>query len=304
VYYGPAGMYGNQGGVINPYEVSTENNASLLAGLLMLQAVLTAHGQPNAMIQTMIYGDGGKTTAGMLSYFKNNAWDEQAKTFYQGGFANQPGKAAWIPTTEPQAVDVNTWTVTVLGQPLIDSWFGAGTANTIWQSVKTWGGFYGPDNTLWGVGYSDKDGNGGGKFNANGILSTEWSAGAINMVQALMTQYGSSSPYYANLKNDFDSMINHEMSLRTDQYLNQSQAFPHGITSTFNSLVPMANNQLGFLYASKRYLIPFGWLANPLPSTCSTAWILMQYYHFNPFTLGGSFTSNFTVKKPGTIYVG
>jgi hypothetical protein len=294
IYYGPDGMFGNTGGKINPYEVSTENNASILAGLLMLQEVLTAKGQTNNIIHTMIYGD-GVSTAGILSFFKNNAWDPVNHTFYQGGFADQPGQPEWKPTTEPQAVDVNTWTVTVLGQPLIDSWFGAGMANTIWENVKSWGGFFGPDNTLWGVGYSSQDGNGGGKFNSHGILSVEWTVGAINMVKALMSQYGSDSRVYANLQKDFDSMTTHVMSLRTDKYAQNAQAFPQGISSSLNSLVPIPDDKLAFLYASKRYSIPFGWYANPLPSTCSTAWILMQYYNFNPFTLGGGYAANFPV---------
>ena len=296
VYYGPANMYGNQGGVINPYEVSTENNASLLAGLTILQQILNAHGQPNSTIQTLIYGDNGATTAGILSYLKNNAWNPATQTFYQGGLANQPGQPAFVPTAEPQAVDVNTWAVTVLGQPLIDSWFGAGTANTIWQKVKSWGGFYGPDNTLWGVGFSDQDGNGGGTFNANGILSVEWTVGAINMVKALMVQYGPAHPAYAALKADYENMLHHLSSLRTDQYANYASAFPQGIAPTFNKLVPLQDNQLGFLYASKRYAIPFGWFANPLPSTCATAWMIMEYYGYNPFVLGGGYVPNY-VKK-------
>jgi hypothetical protein len=50
------------------------------------------------------------------------------------------------------------------------------------------------------------------------------------------------------------------------------------------------------LYASKRYAIPFGWFANPLPSTCATAWMIMEYYGYNPFTLGGGYVPNY-VKK-------
>ena len=46
-----------------------------------------------------------------------------------------------------------------------------------------------------------------------------------------------------------------------------------------------------YLYASKRYFIPFGWNANPLPSTCSTSWVIMLQKHFNPFVLGGGYPS-------------
>jgi hypothetical protein len=44
---------------------------------------------------------------------------------------------------------------------------------------------------------------------------------------------------------------------------------------------------LPWLYASRRYLIPFGWQANPLPSTCATAWALLLDAHYDPFGLGG-----------------
>jgi len=43
------------------------------------------------------------------------------------------------------------------------------------------------------------------------------------------------------------------------------------------------------LYANKRTYIPFGWWANPLPATSSTAWGLMVDAEFNPFYLGGHY---------------
>jgi hypothetical protein len=42
-----------------------------------------------------------------------------------------------------------------------------------------------------------------------------------------------------------------------------------------------------YLYASKRYRIPFGWYANPLPSTSSSAWIVMLADNYDPFGYGG-----------------
>jgi hypothetical protein len=43
-----------------------------------------------------------------------------------------------------------------------------------------------------------------------------------------------------------------------------------------------------YVYASRRYAIPFGWYANPLPSTCATAWVLMLAAGFDPFGYGGA----------------
>src|SRR5262249_8326489 len=45
------------------------------------------------------------------------------------------------------------------------------------------------------------------------------------------------------------------------------------------------------LYASQRYNIPFGWYANPIPSTTSTSWTIFLHYDYNPFQLGGSYNS-------------
>lgn len=36
-----------------------------------------------------------------------------------------------------------------------------------------------------------------------------------------------------------------------------------------------------------RYAIPFGWFANPLPSTASTSWAVFADADFNPLYLGG-----------------
>ena len=37
-----------------------------------------------------------------------------------------------------------------------------------------------------------------------------------------------------------------------------------------------------YLYANRRAMVPFGWHANPLPSTCATAWRIMLARNFNP----------------------
>ena len=42
-----------------------------------------------------------------------------------------------------------------------------------------------------------------------------------------------------------------------------------------------------YLYSSRRYLVPFGWYGNPLPSTSSTAWAILVADHYDPFGYGG-----------------
>ncbi|MBI2811989.1 MAG: hypothetical protein HYX67_14330, partial [Candidatus Melainabacteria bacterium] len=184
----------------------------------------------------------------------------------------------------------------------VDSWFGFGTANQIWQNIKSWGGFFGPDKKIWGVGYSDQDGNGTNGNYKNGINSGEWTAGAINLLRCLITQYteaSTSSKYTADqqkqakafvqsLQNDHDSMFAKLMTLRSDKYLT-TKAYDGVRPTGYAQLIPMPADKIAFLYASKRYMIPFGWFANPIPSTTSTSWAVMLHYNFNPFSADGSY---------------
>jgi len=43
----------------------------------------------------------------------------------------------------------------------------------------------------------------------------------------------------------------------------------------------------GYMYANKRYFIPWGWYSNAVGSLCSTSWSIFNKYEFNPFILGG-----------------
>lgn len=321
VWYAVKGSLGNTGSQTVDYQVSTENNASTLAGLIAFQKVLndelqyetylTATQQTEiksalTTIQTLIYGSGG--SGGIMGYLQNFAWDKTNGIFYQGGKADEPGQPTWSPTIEPKAVDVNTWGISVLGQPLIDQWQGFGTAFQIWQNVKSWGGFYGPvnpgsqDTELWGVGYSDQDNNGKTGNYKDGIISAEWTAGAVNMVRVLITQYtaaetsskytakeqGQAAQYVQCLQKDHDSMVKHLLSLRNDQYA-KTDAYATTRPTGYNNLIPISPDKLAFVYASKRYMIPFGWFSNPIPSTTSTSWSLMLHYNYNPFNPDGTY---------------
>lgn len=310
VYYAPAGTLSNQGTeIVSPYQVSIENNFSLYAGLKLLEETLRAiqknedglareeRATINTALNTIaIMINGGRVlpnraTEGLLAFFKTKAWQNGA--FVQGGLANDPDeKASWVPTLDPKAVDVTTWGISALGPKIIDEWFGAGAAYDSWQQLKTWGA-YGVGRVLWGVGYSNKDGNGvnpdGGY--RQGILSAEWTAGAINMLRAMTHYYAQISSasndsaaafYVLNLKEDAAAMLNGVQKLRFNNYV--KARFP-GVPQNYSRLISQSSGP--YLYASKRYLIPFGWYANPLPSTCSTAWIIMLANNFDPFTYGG-----------------
>lgn len=311
VYYVPAGTLSNQGDQFtNPYQVSVENNASLYAGLRVLESTLRAAlaGEKDlgksekervnsalTTIDAMINGgqvNKNKPTAGLLNFFRVYAW--RNNEFVQGGLANDPNESAtWVPALKPRAVDANTWGIAALGAKQIDRWFGFGAAYKNWQQVKSWGA-YGVKNKLWGVGFSDEDGNG---MNADGsyrqgILSAEWTAGAINMVRSLIKRYeltpinsvdyAKSKSYVQHLKEDEHAMVEAMLTLRVDHY--GKTDFP-GKPSNYQSLA--LSSSKSYLYASKRYFIPFGWYANPIPSTCATAWAIMLADHYDPFAYAG-----------------
>ena len=311
VYYAPAGTVANQGDqLINPYEVAVENTLSLYAGLQILRATLQSTlehdktlpptdkaliNQALHLADVMINGgilEGNRKTAGLLAFFKDSAW--RNGEFVQGGFAGDPSRASgWIVNSQPKAVDVNTWGVAALGARQIDQWFGFGAAYQNWQQVKQWGG-YGVGKTLWGVGFSDQDGNG---INADGtyrqgILSTEWTAGAILMVRNMLayyqtiprasSQYDTARRFLESLAHDEQAMLTAIKNLRIDTYA--TVGFP-GQPHNFAKLLSLPTRP--YVYASKRYLIPFGWYANPMPSTCATAWMIMLANRYDPFAYGG-----------------
>jgi hypothetical protein len=316
VYYAPAGTLQNGGETpVNPYFVSVENNLSLFAGLRILRATLadeisaepTLTGDARkqivrvtALIDTMLSGGplpGNRRTKGLREFLHALAWRQGE--FVQGGFANDPESAEeWRPVLEPKAVDVNTWGVAALGSRQIDEWFGFGAAYQLWEKLKSWGA-YGKGRTLWGVGYSDADGNGqtaDGVFSA-GVLSAEWTAGAIVMVRNMIDHYRSippSSPdaeraraFEAKLRKDEEDMIVGVQNLRFSRYTHGSLP---GKPRDYETLIVEPTTPVRsepYLYSSKRYRIPFGWYGNPIPSTSSTAWAILLADHYDPFGYGG-----------------
>jgi len=281
IFYATEGSLGNVGDdPINPYEISVENNASALGGLWIFQDLLKLcyeHDQELNFIQKesviSAIDQIDRMVEKMLSFFKEYAWDEKQGIFLQGGFAE---RGTWTPTYSPKAVDVQTWTIAVLGQERVDTWHGFGSAYRAWESTKQWGGYFGPDGELWGVGYSDED--------DNALYSAEWTIGAINLVRSLIQGYEGSDEIVNQLKSDEKSMLAHLLTLRSDHY---SETYKDVCPRNYDSLLSLPKDNLAFLYANKRYFIPFGWYANPLPSTCSTSWALMLQFGFNPFILGG-----------------
>ena len=308
VYYAPAGTLQNQGAAgVSPYFVSIENNLSLFAGLGILRATLAAElaaarlsadeknriASAARLIDAMLSGGrlpDGRHTKGLREFLRAAAWRQGE--FVTAGFANEPGaQDEWRPSPGPRAVDVNTWGVAALGARQIDAWFGFGAAYRLWERLKQWGG-YGEGRTLAGVGYSDADSNGRtpeGNFRA-GVLSAEWTAGAIVMVRNMIQHYRATpgaTPLVAKLAQDEARMLDGIQQLRFGRYV--AASIPGKPPDYANLIVEPATpaGSEPYLYASRRYFIPFGWYGNPLPSTAASAWVILVADRYDPFGYAG-----------------
>ncbi len=240
-------------------EISNENNFSLLAGLRMLRQVLGDQHPQTARVQRLI--------TGIENHFSKNLYLASQGIFSRGGFlrkdsAGQPRYVAY----DDLAVDVQTWGITVLSADWVDRNFGEGTAHTIWTNTKQRSGVI-QNGVLQGVGFTD----------SNDILSGEWTMGAVLMAKEMARHYRAAHADWATeLDNDVRTMRQGVESLRTTD----------------------ADGAISYKYANKRYFIPFGWWANPIPSIASSAWVAFADSNFNPFVLGGQSGARLAVERP------
>jgi len=263
VYYAPRNTWDGADLAIGD-SVSTENAASLLAGLKMLLYILNT--RSSRTYQSWI--PRVQNLVNHVTNYIHSSYNFQYGYFSQGGkFNGQTKQWTWV--TEPFfAVDCQTWVITVVGRDIIDSWFGEGTTLGIWNNTKKIGGYmYNPTST-WarGVGFSDNT--------KDQVFSGEWSLGAINMLYVLANTYAGT-----------------EKSALQAEAAFMRQALEIDLVTTgplFNT--PAAT---GVFYANKRYNIPFGWFANRLWSTASVGWTVAMDKQFNPFFLGGAMKSDY-----------
>ncbi len=311
LYYAPKGTLGNSGAVTNPYEVAIENNASMMAGLLMLEQALdvTLKQRSDAQYEAgltltreILYGRERasvpyKKTAGLLPFFMNTAWDKSKNRFYTHGYANDPSRSQewYVDPATINAVDANSWTIATLGPKFLDTYLdngnaGAGTTYKIWTELQKWG-VYRANGTIMGVGFDD---SGLAEGKKQEIMSAEWTFGAIGMLRA-MTMYDEYQDHHAELQGVITDMKEGLKHLSTDYYPDSAvfaKDVPQTKTQKYDQLVIPGMNKTtsqGMVYASKRYFIPFGWWANAVPSTASTAWAVMEHYPYNPFSFGGHY---------------
>merc|ERR1711916_337689 len=99
-------------------------------------------------------------------------------------------------------------------------------------------------------------------------MGAEWTFGAINMAQILSGRYAAAgnAEYAKSLLEDAQSMYN-QVTLPWPQGLR----FPDG----------------SYVYANKRFFIPWGWFSNPISALCSTGWSVFQAANCDPFHYGG-----------------
>lgn len=310
IYYATNGSQGNTGLAVPAGEISVENNVSILAGLNLLKNILsTLPADPEVqdtinVINIMIWGGtmpNGETTSGILNYLKAHGYNKDEGVFSQGGTYV---KGSYSANDKDFALDVNTWGISALGPKTLDAWYGSGTAYKIWKKARDLAGYCQGDNvrdpatgackpgSLWGVGYTrqrESDITIDGKHYDQQVMSSEWTAGAINTVKTLTEYYaqnpGLSDAQKQELASDLKSMNENLLKLQTDRYFEAQFSGSEEAKNYLSKDIP--SDEVGYLYASRRYSIPFGWYANPIPNTASTAWPIMLEYKFDPFRYNG-----------------
>lgn len=308
-----------------PNQVSIENNVSALAGLTAMRKILEEMAQTDANPQildalhsiTLLVNGGtytdsqGQTlghTDGILKFLLDRAIQPDGRICVAGSadFKNN----AFIPDTSIEAVDCYSWFIDAIGVDAIDQGLsytnadgdavtierkGAGFAARSFQQMLSWGGFYGADGILRGVGYSDRDGN---QNKPGKILSGEWTAGAIMAARTLL-QYYQKNPGGDTevLQEQIASMQEGLNGLKVSKILDgTSRLLKDGaIDPEIVSLYQRAgfdSNSDAVLYANARFYIPFGWYANPIPNTAATAWTLCLEENYNPMNPDGKCSAN------------
>jgi len=194
----------------------------------------------------------------------------------QGGHVTFDGRYKPQDGDQAFAVDCQTWGLLVVGAKKFDQWYGSTTtAFEVWQTAKKLAGYY-VDGKLAGVGYTVPADN---TTLVNEIWSGEWSWGAVFMCRRLAKDYTTmgKGAWAASLTADAESMV---------KMMNTSVIPCDDGVWCKGGLVQRDGS---YLYANKRFFIPWGWYANPIGATASTGWAVFNDFNYNPFQLGGTF---------------
>ncbi len=319
----------------NPKQISIENNVSALAALTTMRKIFEDLAKKDANPQitdalnhiTLLLNGGTykgakgnllSYTDGILKFLLEKAIQPDGRICASGSadFENNVFK----PDTSVDAVDCYTWFIAAIGVDAIDqgikttdadgnpiaiSGKGPGFAARAFQNMLKWGGFYGADGRLRGVGYSDRDGNQSPQSpqspqssRPGKIISGEWTAGAITAARSLLKYYQSNpGGDTALLQDQIVSMLEGLNSLRVSKILDGTSVLikDGAIDPEIVDLYKRAgfdSNSDAVLYANTRFYIPFGWYANPIPNTAATAWAVCLDQNYNPMNPDGEYGSN------------
>jgi len=194
---------------------------------------------------------------------------------FAGAYKPQGGKQAF-------AVDCQTWGMLVLGSKRFDKAYGSKTdAYHIWQATKKLAGYY-IDGQLAGVGYTTIQKQNQTKPNTTDIWSGEWSWGAVFMTRKLAAEYNASG------KMAWSSSLLADSKMMVDAMSKEVKPGQDGVWISGG----LVQNDGSYLYANKRFFIPWGWYANPIGATSSTGWAVFNDWNYDPFALGGFFPDN------------
>jgi len=263
--------------------VSNENNFSSWAAFKALYFVLDTFytgGDPDLDNAKLVVG---KLIKGLESWFATYllpAKIAEQDVISQGGHVTFDGQYKFQDGAQAFAVDCQTWGLLVLGQKRFDNDYAAKgvTAYEIWKPAKLLGGYF-INGQLAGVGYTvPKDNN-----TKPDIWSGEWTWGAIFMTRKLSMEYRTigKTAWADDLLNDAQSMI----SFMTQEVVPDTD----GVWASGG----LVQKDGSYLYANKRFFIPWGWYANPIGATSSTGWAVLNDFFFNPFMLGGGSNTTF-----------
>jgi len=205
----------------------------------------------------------------------------------QGGHVTFDGKYNYQQGDQAFAVDCQTWGLLVVGQKRFDAAYASKgvTAYDVWQSAKKLAGYY-INGQLAGVGYTVTVSPNGTKPD---IWSGEWTWGAVFMCRKMAAEYQAAgrSDYAASFAADAQSMISF-MSKPVQTCADDPVWCPGG-----GLVLPDGS----YLYANKRFFIPWGWYANPIGATSSTSWAVCNEFTYNPFMLGGGANTTFFTQQ-------
>jgi hypothetical protein len=274
---------------IEAINVSNENNFSSWAAFKALYFFLDYYytGGDTTL-------DNAKTTTntiikGLESWFQNHLLPAQIagqNVISQGGHVTFDGQYNYQQGDQAFAVDCQTWGLLVVGQKRFDAAYAAKgvTAYSVWQSAKLLAGYY-VDGQLAGVGYTVTVSNG----TRPEIWSGEWTWGAIFMCRKVAAEYiiAGRPDWAASMNADADSM--ETLMKKVVQVCQDDPVWCPG-----GGLVLPDGS---YLYANKRFFIPWGWYANPIGATSSTAWAVCSDFNYNPFVLGGGSNTSFWTKQ-------